>query len=115
RFVRVPSSLDPGPGTPVEAAIEIQELDGIWMPTAARLSGVEFAGGRAASLADRFYYNAAASAGVQTAGGGLAPGDQYVAYGVQPDAPALTEIEAPGAAGGDVAPPDSLRTWVERH
>ncbi|MCH6232036.1 DUF3488 and transglutaminase-like domain-containing protein [Microbacterium sp. CFH 31415] len=115
RFVRVPSSLDAGPGTPVEATVEIDALGGIWMPTAGRLSGVAFAGPRAASLVDRFYYNAAASAGVQTAGGGLASGDRYTAYGVEPEVPALEELEAPGATAGDVAAPDSLRAWVENH
>ena len=69
RFVRVPAALDAGEGEPVEARDRDRRLDGIWMPTAGRLSAVEFAGDRAASLADRFYYNAAASAGVQTAGG----------------------------------------------
>ncbi|WP_214468489.1 transglutaminase domain-containing protein [Microbacterium flavescens] len=115
RFVRVPSSLDAGDGTPIEATIEIEALDGIWMPTVGRLSGVEFEGGRAAALADRFYYNAAASAGVQTAGGGLAPGDRYVASGVEPETPVLSEIEAPGGAGSGIAAPDSLRAWVEAH
>ena len=115
RFVRVPSALDAGSGTPVEADIEITALEGIWMPTPGRLSGVEFAGDRAASLADRFYYNAAASAGVQTAGGGLRAGDRYVVRGVEPDVPALAEIEAPGGSGSDVAAPDSLRAWVEAH
>ncbi|MHC2999825.1 transglutaminaseTgpA domain-containing protein [Microbacterium sp. HJ5] len=115
RFVRVPSALDAGAGTPVEAEVSIEGLDGIWMPTAGRLAAVTFSGDRAASLADRFYYNADASAGVQTAGGGLEPGDRYVARGVEPDLPALAEVEAPGGVDGSVAAPDSLRAWIDAH
>jgi hypothetical protein len=87
RFIRVPSTLDPGPGAPVSARVTVESLDGIWMPTAGRLSAVEFTGSRAAALADRFYYNAAAAAGVQTAGGGLREDDAYVLRGVEPAAP----------------------------
>lgn len=115
RFVRVPSVLDPGAGEPVDARVTIGALDGIWMPTAGRLSSVEFAGPRAATLADRFYYNAAAAAGVETAGGGLAAGDSYVVRGVEPEAPDLADAVAPGGVGGEVAAPDSLRTWMENH
>lgn len=115
RFVRVPSTLDPGAGTPVEAIVTVDGLDGIWMPTAGRLSEVEFSGERAATLADRFYYNATAEAGVQTAGGGLTTGDAYIARGVEPEIPALEGIEAPGGVDSSVAAPDSLRTWVENH
>lgn len=115
RFVRVPSVLDAGDGAPVEARVSIEELDGIWMPTAGRLSEVRFDGDRAATLADRFYYNAAAEAGVQTAGGGLQAGDSFVLRGVEPSTADLAEAEAPGGSGGGVAAPDSLRAWVEQH
>lgn len=115
RFVRVPSGLDAGAGDPVEARVAVEDLDGIWMPTAGRLASVEFSGARAATLADRFYYNAAAAAGVQTAGGGLAAGDAYTVRGVEPSTPDLAEVVAPGGVDGAVAAPDSLRTWVEEH
>ena len=114
RFVRVPSALDAGEGEVVEARVEIGAWDGIWMPTAGRLSAIRFAGDRSASLADRFYYNAAASAGVQTAGGGLEAGDSYVVRGVEPPTADLTEFEAPGSPGG-VAAPDNLRAWMDEH
>jgi hypothetical protein len=114
RFVRVPSTLDAGEGSPVEARVEIGAWNGIWMPTAGRLSTVEFDGDRSASLADRFYYNAAAAAGVQTAGGGLSAGDSYVVRGVEPPTVDLAELEAPGSPGG-VSAPDSLRTWMDEH
>jgi hypothetical protein len=115
RFVRVPSALDAGEGEPVGAAISIEAWDGIWMPTAGRLRTVEFGGPRAATLADRFYYNATAAAGVQTAGGGLEPGDRFVLNGVEPATAELSELEAPGGPLDGVATPESLRTWMERH
>lgn len=115
RFIRVPSTLDPGPGAPVSARVDVESLGGIWMPTAGRLSSVEFTGSRAAALADRFYYNAAAAAGVQTAGGGLREDDAYVLRGVEPAAPDLAEAVAPGGDTGGVAAPESLRAWVEKH
>ncbi|MGW9586120.1 transglutaminaseTgpA domain-containing protein [Microbacterium sp. NPDC055455] len=114
RFVRVPSSLDAGDGSAVVARIRIDDWDGIWMPTLGRLSAVEFAGERAASLADGFYYNASASAGVQTAAGGLRGGDRYVVRGVQPATDDLAGLEAPGSPGG-VAAPESLRAWIGEH
>jgi hypothetical protein len=115
RFVRVPSVLDAGTGRPVDVQVEIGELDGIWMPTAGMLASVDFAGPRAAALADRFYYRAAAGAGVQTSGGGLAPGDAYRLTAVEPAAPDLASIEAPGGVAGTVAVPESVRTWVSEH
>lgn len=114
RFVRVPSALDAGDGSSVAARIDIGTWDAIWMPTAGRLATAEFDGARSASLADRFYYNAAASAGVQTAGGGLESGDAYVVRGVEPEAPDLAALEAPGSPGG-VAAPESLRAWMDEH
>ena len=115
QFVRVPSTLDPGDGEPVRVRVAIDALDGIWMPTAGRLASVEFAGDRAASLADGFYYSAAAEAGVQTAGDGLEAGDSYVVSAVEPELPALADIEAPGGAEAARDAPESLTTWVERH
>ncbi|MGA7147968.1 MAG: transglutaminase-like domain-containing protein [Microbacterium sp.] len=115
RFVRVPSVLEPGAGESIAADVTIEDLDGVWMPTAGRLTRVDFAGERAASLVDRFYYNAAAAAGVQTAGGGLKQGDRYVVHGIEPAAPDLAEVQAPGGSAGDISAPDSLSTWVDQH
>ena len=115
RFVRVPATLDAGEGSPVEALITVEGLDGIWMPTVGRLETVEFEGDRAVSLADRFYYSAVAAAGVQTAGGGLEAGDAYVVRGVESPTIDLAAIEAPGGVSEGVAAPDSVRTWVEEH
>ena len=115
RFVRVPSSLDAGQGNDVDVRVTIGDLDGIWMPTVGHLASVEFTGERAASLADRFYYREAASAGVQTADGGLAPGDAYTLRAVEPEPPALATIDAPGGVESAVEPPPGLRAWVDAH
>ncbi|MET0304277.1 MAG: transglutaminaseTgpA domain-containing protein, partial [Microbacteriaceae bacterium] len=96
RFVRVPAALDAGEGERVELDVSIAEWGGLWMPTAGRLESVDFAGPRAASLADGFYYSAGSSAGVQSAGGGLEAGDAYRATGVEPETVPLAELEAPG-------------------
>jgi hypothetical protein len=114
RFVRVPSTLDAGAGDEVGLRVEIGTWDEIWMPTAGRLRSVEFSGVRAASLADRFYYNAAAAAGVQTAGGGLAPGDSYAVDAVEPATVDLESLVPPGSQVR-VAAPDSLRAWMDEH
>ena len=113
--MRVPSVLDTGEGTAVEAEVSVEGLDGIWMPTVGQLASVQFTGARAASLADRFYYSAAAAAGVQTAGGGLEAGDSYVVDAVEPPAVDLATIDAPGGVSAGVAAPESLRTWVDEH
>lgn len=115
RFLRVPSALDPGEGTPIDMRVRIEGLGGIWLPTAGRVASVDFSGARAASLADGFYYSAGAAAGVQTAGAGLASGDVYRVQGVEPGAAPLESVEAPGGTTTDLAVPESLRTWVQEH
>ncbi|WJL94572.1 transglutaminaseTgpA domain-containing protein [Microbacterium sp. ET2] len=116
RFVRLPSALDAGDGTPTTAGIEIGAWEGIWMPTLGRVASVRFDGDRADALTDRFYYNADLAAAVQTADGGLAPGDRYTIEGVEPALPALSSLTAPGAPN-DAAPaaPENLSRWVQRH
>jgi len=115
RFVRVPSVLNAGRGRPVEVRVQIHDLEGIWMPTVGHLESVSFAGPRAASLADRFFYRSDAAAGVQTAGGGLAAGDSYRLSAVERQMPDLAFIEAPGGLDDAVGVPQSLRTWVDEH
>uniref|UniRef100_UPI0033C13E00 transglutaminase domain-containing protein n=1 Tax=Microbacterium sp. NPDC019599 TaxID=3154690 RepID=UPI0033C13E00 len=114
-FVRVPASLEAGEGEPTQTRIAIDGLQGIWMPTVGRLASVDFAGSRASSLADGFYYSAAAEAGVQTAGDGVQAGDSYVLDAVEPAVPTLADVEAPGGAEHAVKAPESLTTWVETH
>ncbi|MDN3496137.1 transglutaminase domain-containing protein [Planococcus sp. APC 4015] len=114
RFVRVPATMEPGRGEPFALTVAIEDWQGLWMPTAGRLAGVDFTGARSAALADGFYYNADAAAGVQAVEGGLSEGDGYVLSGVDTPAPPLASLQAPGA-DTDAAVPESLRTWVETH
>jgi len=111
-FTRVPSRL-PATGTTSTVRVEIGGLRGIWLPTFGSLEQVSFAGTDAASLADAFYYNASASAAVETAGGGLADGDAYTVAAATVAPPALASISAPGAQP-QVEIPDSVKTWVQQ-
>lgn len=115
RFVRVPSVRDAGDGRVVGVQVEIEQLDGIWMPTAGELSSVEFTGSRAAALADGFYYRADAAAGVQTAGGGLTTGDAYRLTAVESAPADLAAVDAPVGLADVGAAPESLRAWVAAH
>src|SRR6187431_1227604 len=114
-FVRVPAALDPGAGDPVRMQVVIDSLTGIWMPTAGRVASVEWGGDRAAALAEGFYYSAAAAAGLQTADGGLAPGDAFVVSGADPAVPEVAALQPPGVPAGAPALPESLAAWVEEH
>lgn len=114
RFVRVPSRLGVAQGRPIDVQIEIDDLGGIWMPTAGRLDQATFSGARQDMLADRFYYSAGAEAGVQIADGGLAPGDRYRLTASEPAAPDVSFLAAPGAPAG-VTGGENLRRWVDEH
>ncbi|WZH37580.1 MAG: transglutaminase domain-containing protein [Microbacterium enclense] len=114
RFVRVPSSLPARDGRPVDAEIEIDDLGGIWMPTAGSLVRATFEGDRQGALADRFYYSVAAEAGVQIADGGLAPGDRYRLTASEEVAPDLATMTAPGTSDA-VSGGENLRRWVDEH
>lgn len=115
RFVRVPSVRDAGEGAAIDVEVEIADLGGIWMPTAGSLARVDFEGDRASALADSFYYDVTAGAGVQTADGGLAAGDRYRLQGVEPAVADLASIGEPGGDPGGVLPPDNLAAWVDEH
>jgi len=116
RYLRVPSTLTAPPGSPVAARIEIDTLEGIWLPTAGVVQQVRFDGERASDLADGFYYNQALASGIEVAG--LDAGDSYVLRATEPETPALAEIDAPGGqvrAQGTPEAPEALRTWVTEH
>ncbi|TQJ29760.1 transglutaminase domain-containing protein [Microbacterium sp. SLBN-146] len=112
RFVRVPSALDAGSGTPYELELQMGEWPELWMPTAGRLASAEFRGDRAAVLADGFYYSVDAAAGL--AANGLAPGDSIRLVGAEPETSPLESLEAPGAVEGVVVP-ESVERWVAEH
>lgn len=113
RFVRMPASRDTGAGTTTAVSVDIEQLGGIWMPTASELASVRFHGARSSVLADAFYYSRADGAGVLTVPGGLQPGDAYELRAVQPATPALSAVRATGTTDANI--PESLRTWVQRH
>ena len=112
RFVRVPGARDAGAGERSTLRIGIDRLEGIWLPTFGRLSQVSFTGSSAAQLENGFYYSAASAAAVETARGGVRPGDEYSVTAVVPPAPALSAITAPGVPEGSVPAPESLSEWV---
>lgn len=112
-FTRVPSLLEPDPGDPLVVRIEIGEYDEIWMPMAGSLTSVQFAGPRAAALADGFYYNAHQRAAVQIAGGSLQPGDAYELQVTVPVPREIASLTPPvGAPAAEILIPESLVRWV---
>ncbi|QLD10699.1 transglutaminase domain-containing protein [Microbacterium oleivorans] len=116
-FARVPSSLPSPAGAPSRTVrVTIDTYDDVWMPTVGAVTALAFDGGDAASLADRFYYNAETRAGVQLGEPGLRAGATYSQDAVVDDgAPSLADLDpARGGPvlGGDVVP-ESLVTWVE--
>ena len=113
RFTRVPSELPGGDGRVASVRIDIEGLRGIWMPTFGSLRQVSFEGENASALADAFYYDAAAEAGVDTAGGGMAAGDAFAVTANVAPPPALARITAPGTTPS-VAVPESVKTWIEQ-
>lgn len=121
-FVRLAAARVLGEGAPIDAEVAIGALDGIWMPTAGAVASVDFAGPRAAALADGFYVSGAREAAVETAP--WSAGDTYRLRAAAPAVSALSSATAPGgqagvsvtaADGSELVAPASLRTWVQQH
>lgn len=112
RFTRVPSRRDGGEGVSATARISIEGLRGIWLPTFGAVEEVAFDGTDAALLADAFYYNGSARAGVETAGAGVRAGQSYVVSATVAAEPSLQSLVAPGATA-TVDLPGSLTTWMD--
>lgn len=113
-FIRIPSTRDAGPGERVSMTVTIDQLRGIWLPTAGRVRGIVFSGDNAASLTDSFYYSPESQAAVQTTSAGLRQGDGYTLSAVVAPTAALAAVSAPGSPAGVIAPPESLVTWLEQ-
>lgn len=112
RYIRVPSTLDAGEGTPVSASVTVGALRGIWIPTFGRVSQVAFTGERAATVTDAFYYSEQHQAGVETAEGGLAADDTYTVDAVEPLEPPLAALASPGVTPA-IDAPEALVAWVD--
>ncbi len=72
-------------GTPVTLRVEIDALDGVWMPDAGALRSVTFDGDRADDLRRTAHYNEATGTGVVTLR--LQEGDAYTLETVMPSQP----------------------------
>ncbi|WP_350350211.1 transglutaminaseTgpA domain-containing protein [Microbacterium sp. A8/3-1] len=72
-------------GVPVTLNIEVDEYNGVWMPTAGELSEIRFTGDRAEELRRGTYVNTATGTAVATPK--LRKGDEYSVDAVMPDLP----------------------------
>lgn len=116
-FVRIPQSVDQSgtAGAPVSFEIEVAGYRDVWVPDAGAFESIAFAGPRAATLSDAFYYNQAT--GTAAVLGGLQPGDSYRIDAVLPEQPAsdesstLTPGDAQVASLGDM--PEELGLYLE--
>lgn len=79
---RIPTTVQ---GTQTQIEIEIQGLDGIWLPTVGQATGVEFAGRRSRAQEAAFRFNDVTGAAVLPEG--LREGDTYVLDAVVPPVP----------------------------
>lgn len=113
-FARIPSRLHPaGESGALVAEVTIADYAGVWVPTVGALTSIKFSGEREDELANAFFYNEPASAGVQLAE--LAEGDSYAAEGVPTDDVGLESLDKPIAPTGLVDAeliPDNLSAWV---
>ncbi|WP_106815865.1 transglutaminase-like domain-containing protein [Microbacterium timonense] len=77
-------------GTPATVHVEIDALEGVWMPDAGAVRSVTFDGDRADDLRRTAHYNEATETGVVTAG--LEKGDAYTLEAVIPDVPSDEQL-----------------------
>lgn len=114
-FSRVPALVS-GPPSSELITVTVGALTGIWMPTTANLTGVEFTGERASALSDGFFYNETLQSGVQITNGGLTSGDSYrlSADAEVSSTPELGDLK-PGLTSSQIDPaliPDSVGDWI---
>ncbi|GAB3606869.1 transglutaminase-like domain-containing protein [Conyzicola nivalis] len=99
-FTRVPYRFDQSAvaGETVVLDVTVEGYSGVWVPTAGQLEAIDFAGDRATSLRNAFYYND--TAGTAAVIGGLRPGDEYSLEAVIPRQPGTDAVGAlrPGSA-----------------
>jgi hypothetical protein len=99
-FARVPSTLDRTgeQGDALTADITIDGYTGVWLPTIGDLERVDFAGPRAETLQDAFYFNR--TSGTAAVLGGVREGDSYAIDAIEPPAldPDALQDARPGTA-----------------
>lgn len=99
---RIPTTVS---GTRAEIEIEIQGLDGIWLPTVGQATGVDFAGRESRAQEAAFRFNDATGAAVLPEG--LSAGDRYVLDAVVPPVP--DDAALGSAQVGRIDLPDPLQ------
>ena len=113
-FARVPSELPAtGVGKQQTFTIKLGKLDAIWLPLAAGVRKVSFAGPKATALADALFVNR------ETATGAIIPGNSNDAtYSVTFNAQNLPRAEDITSSTGSISAeliPESLLTWLDNH
>ncbi|WP_022883008.1 transglutaminase domain-containing protein [Gryllotalpicola ginsengisoli] len=114
-FKRIPQLTAGGAGDDAEVTVTIDDWDEAWLPTVSGLSSVSFAGSRANSLTDGFYYNTDADAGVQL--NPLHRGDSYTlaaSTSGSAQSQTLADLPAPAPATQTSDIPKSLTEWVRQ-
>ena len=117
-FARVPHSRGSASGGRA-TAFAISGYQGVWMPGTDALSSIRFAGERAATLSDGFFYNAGTASGIQL--NALESGDRYTIISPsEADTTDLAGLARPAAASrlgasqliDESLIPASLGDWV---
>lgn len=116
-YIRVPSARMPVLGDSVRADVVIDAYAGIWVPTVGTVRAIAFEGPDRASLADGFFYDAAAGSGINTSPA-YGAGTAYTIL-ASPDASSATRMELSAATPPRSAPtldetvvPASLTQWI---
>ncbi|WP_051209086.1 transglutaminase-like domain-containing protein [Propionicicella superfundia] len=107
QFKRVGAEIDTVSGsaaTPV--TIRIDDYTGPWVPTVGETRAISFAGDRALSLADSFFYNKASGTGIDTEG--LRSGDSYTVQAVVDAQPTADRIRLAGQGSFDLPQADPI-------
>jgi hypothetical protein len=118
-FTRVPYVFDQSAvaGDQIAVDVEIGAYRGVWLPTVGKFESVSFAGDRASTLRESFFYNDTASTAAVI--GGVETGDSYRLEAVLPSQPTASQL-AGATAGSATVPalgtvPAELATVLESY
>lgn len=102
-------------GTRTTVRVQIQNLQGVWLPDAGSLVGVQFSGARSTELSSGLQYNAVSGTALDTAS--LASGDTYTLQTVLPVVPTDAQLaDATVSSISTPAPtmmPDAVQTLLD--